>query len=65
LARSAERHGFRCQYVVYWHCHPFPPRYEPSMPRLYNRLSLLLGPLGYTSVGAWCGSSFVAVLRKR
>ena len=64
LARSADRFGFKLRYVVYWHAHPFPPSYEKRFPRIFNRLAVLMGPLGHTPLGAWLCSSFLAVLER-
>jgi 2-polyprenyl-3-methyl-5-hydroxy-6-metoxy-1,4-benzoquinol methylase len=62
--RSAARFGFALQHVVYYHLHPYPPIYEKVFPKIYNKLSLLMGPLGYTSLGAVLGSAFVSVLKR-
>ena len=64
LEKSAARFGFKLQYVVYGHAHPYPPYYEKKVPKIYNKIALLMSPLGQTSLGAWMGSSFVAVLKK-
>ena len=50
--------------VVYFHIHPFPPKFEKAFPALYNALSLALQPLGQTALGAHIGSGFVAVYQK-
>lgn len=65
LEVSAENAGFELRHVVYWHCHPYPPAWEKQFPALYNKLSYLMAPLGYTPLGAWMCSSFLAVLKKR
>lgn len=65
LASSAQHYGFRLRHVVYWHAHPYPPRYESSFPRIYNKLAVLMAPLGYTPLGAWLCSSFLAVLKRQ
>jgi len=64
LRRSAEKFGFSLRYVVYWHMHPFPPALEKHFPRIFNKLSVLMGPLGHTPLGASLGSSFLAVLER-
>ncbi|OHA08682.1 MAG: hypothetical protein A3A44_00690 [Candidatus Sungbacteria bacterium RIFCSPLOWO2_01_FULL_60_25] len=64
IQRSAARYGFALRYVVYWHIHPFPPVFEKHFPRIFNKLSVLLGPLGHTPLGASLGSSFLAVLER-
>ncbi len=65
LAASAIKHGFKLEHVVYWHAHAYPPRYEKYFPRIYNRLAVMMGPLGCTPLGAWLCSSFLAVLKKK
>ena len=65
LAASAQRRGFKLEHVVYWHAHAYPPRYEKHFPKIYNRLSVLMSPLGYTPLGAWFCSSFLAVLKNK
>lgn len=65
LAASAAKRGFSLEHVVYWHAHAYPPRYEKNFPKIYNRLSVLMGPLGHTPLGAWFCSSFLAVLKKK
>ena len=65
LEASARRYGFRLRHAVYWHAHPYPPRYEAEFPRIYNKLSILMAPLGYTPLGAWLCSSFLAVLKRQ
>lgn len=64
LERSARKYGFSLRYVVYWHIHPFPPAFERHFPRIFNKLSLLMAPLGHTPLGASMGSSFLAVLER-
>ena len=65
LEASAHRFGFTLKYVVYWHAHLYPPSFKKEFPRIYNKISFLEAPLGYTSLGAWMCSSFVAVLKKQ
>ncbi len=65
LEKSAKKYGFELKYVVYWHAHPYPPAFEKSFPKIYNKLSFLMAPLGRTPLGAWMCSSFVAVLQKK
>lgn len=64
LERSARKWGFTIQYVVYWHIHPFLPSFEARFPRIFNKLSVLMGPMGETPIGATLGSSFLAVLKR-
>lgn len=65
LAYSAKKYNFRLERIVYYHAHPCPPAYGREFPRFYNKLSLLMAPLGYTPLGAWMCSGLVAVLRKK
>ncbi|MDD1653038.1 MAG: methyltransferase domain-containing protein [Methanomicrobiales archaeon] len=65
LEEIGARAGCTLEYVVYYHIHPFLPRFERQFPQLFNALSLAYQPLGYTPLCATTGSSFVAVLSKR
>lgn len=65
LELSAKKFGFELKYVVYWHAHLYLPKYESKFPKIYNKLSLLMTPLGRTSLGAWMCSSFICVLKKK
>jgi len=49
--------------IIYYHCHPFPPRYNNGCIGLFNDLSLLMQPLGYTPVGALICSAYVMVIK--
>lgn len=57
--------GLNLKYVVYYHCHPYLPRYEKLFPTIFNRLAFLMQPIGYTSLGGTICSSFVAVIEKQ
>jgi len=65
IEASAKKYGFQLEHVVYWHTHPFPPAYGKDFPRIFNKISYLMNPLGRTPLGAWMCSSFIAVFRKR
>lgn len=65
LSIAARRAGLDLKYVVYYHWHPFPPRYEKAFPILFNKVGFLMQPLGYTPLGSTSCSAFVAVLEKR
>ncbi|MGF1632305.1 MAG: class I SAM-dependent methyltransferase [Phycisphaerae bacterium] len=52
-------HGLVCKSLLYFHFHPFPPGFEKSHPRLYNRLAVAMEALTETSVGALMASAFV------
>jgi len=56
--------GLQLKYVIYYHAHPFTPRFKETMPQLFNHLGFLMQPLGYTSIGSNICSSFVAVVQK-
>lgn len=62
---AAKKFGFSLEYVVYYHLHPYIPRYEKFFPRIFNQLSLLVAPLGQTSLGALWGSAFIGILKKK
>jgi len=51
--------------MIYYHCHPFAPRYESGFPQLFNKLGIMMQPLGYTHIGALICSAFVAKVRKK
>ncbi|KKW42383.1 MAG: Menaquinone biosynthesis methyltransferase related protein [Candidatus Magasanikbacteria bacterium GW2011_GWA2_56_11] len=61
---QARESGLDLEYVVYYHCHPFAPRYEKFFPVLFNTMGMAMQPLGYTRLGAGMCSSFLAVLKK-
>ncbi len=65
LAKSAKKFGFKLEYVVYYHMHPYLPIYEKLFPQIYNRISEIMTPLGRTSLGSYLGSAFVGVLKKK
>lgn len=65
LEISSKKAGFELKYVVYWHGHLYPPYLEKNFPAFYNKISFLMGPLGYTKLGAWMCSSFIAILKKK
>ena len=65
IEASAKKYDFKLEYVVYWHPHPYPPVYGKNFPRIFNKISHLMNPLGRTPLGAWMCSSFIAVFRKR
>lgn len=65
LEASAAKSGFALEYAVYWHAHPYPPALEKNFPAFFNKISTLMAPLGYTPLGAWLCSSFIAVLKKK
>lgn len=56
--------GLRLESVIYFHCHPYLPRYEKSFPIIFNKIAFLMQPLGYTPLGATICSAFVAVIAK-
>lgn len=51
-------------YVVYYHFHPFIPRYERFLGPLFSKMAVLMQPLGQTPLGATLCSSFIAVFRR-
>lgn len=65
LEQSAKKFGFTLDHVVYWHVHPYPPSFERQFPRIFNKMSYLMAPLGRTPAAAGISSSFLAVLRKQ
>jgi 2-polyprenyl-3-methyl-5-hydroxy-6-metoxy-1,4-benzoquinol methylase len=50
--------------VVYYHCHPFAPRFGEEFSQLFNQLGVLMQPIGYTNLGALICSAFVAKVKK-
>jgi SAM-dependent methyltransferase len=50
--------------IIYYHCHPFPPKYRKDFSVLYDELSIMMQPLGYTHLGASICSSFVLIAKK-
>jgi len=56
--------GLTTRSVVYYHCHPFAPRYGVEFPQIFNKIGVLMQPLGYTPIGAVICSAFVSKLEK-
>lgn len=56
--------GLTLEKVVYYHFHPFLPAYEGPVGTLFNKLAVLMQPLGDTPLAATLCSSFIAVYRK-
>jgi cyclopropane fatty-acyl-phospholipid synthase-like methyltransferase len=56
--------GLKLKYVVYYHVHPYLPRYERQFPVAFNRTAVAMQPLGYTSLGSTVCSAFIAVIEK-
>lgn len=65
LERVLGRVGLELKYVVYYHCHPFLPRYEELFPWVFNKTAFLMQPFGYTVLGSTLCSGFVAVIRRK
>jgi len=59
-----QKHSLKVQYVVYYHPHPFVPKFMHEFPQTFNRMALGMESLGYTPVGATLCSSFIAVIQK-
>jgi len=64
LMVHSEGKSFNTKKIIYYHCHPFPPRYRESSPELFDRLGVLMQPLGYTPLGAVICSAYVMVINK-
>lgn len=60
-----KKHGLNLKHVIYYHVHPFLPKFESDFPRLFNRIARFMKPLGYTPLGAAISSAFIAVIEKR
>lgn len=56
--------GLKLRYVVYFHYHPYLPRYERLFPVIFNKIALIMQPMGYTPLGATICSAFIAVIEK-
>lgn len=59
-----KKYNLKLKYVIYYHPHPFPPKFEGDFPKTFNRIALSMEPLGYTPLGAVLCSSFIAVIQK-
>ena len=59
-----KKHNLKLRYVVYYHPHPFLPKFENNFPTIFNRISLPMQPLGYTPLGATICSAFIAIIQK-
>lgn len=64
LDRIAHTNGMKLDYAVYFHLHPFASMYQQQFSFVYNQISLLMQPLGYTPLGSSLASGFVAILQK-
>ena len=64
LGALAERQGLALKQVIFYHAHPFIPRYEKQFPTVFNRAALHMQELGYTPLGGSLCSSYVAVMTK-
>jgi len=64
LESVLKKASLKLKYVVYYHCHPYLPRYEKLFPIIFNKIALIMQPLGYTPLGATICSAFVAVIEK-
>ena len=60
-----EKNNLKTNEIIYYHCHPFAPKYESEFTQLFNKLGIMMQPLGYTPLGALICSSFVAKVRKK
>ncbi len=59
-----KKSGLRLKNIIYYHPHPFIPKFENKIPKTFNRIALLMQLLGYTPLGATICSSFVSVIEK-
>lgn len=62
LEHVLKRVGLKLKYVIYYHCHPYLPRYEKLFPAIFNRIAFLMQPIGYTQFASTICSAFVAVI---
>lgn len=62
LEHVFKRVGLKLKYVIYYHCHPYLPRYEKLFPAIFNRIAFLMQPIGYTLFASTICSAFVAVI---
>ena len=59
----SSKQGLKLEYVIYYHFHPFLPKFEKDFPVIFNRIALNMQPLGYTVLGATACSSFIALIK--
>jgi len=64
LKVNIDNHLLHMEKIIYYHFHPFPPRYRKNFPALYDALGVMMQPLGYTPVGALMCSAYVMVIKK-
>lgn len=62
LEASLKKADLKLKHVIFYHPHPFMPRYEKLDPQFFNRLAVDMKPLGYTPIGASMCSAFIAVI---
>ena len=64
LGALSERQGLTLEHVIFYHAHPFAPKYEKQFPTVFNCAALHMQRLGYTPLGGSLCSSYVAVITK-
>ena len=64
IEKFCRKHKLELEYVIYYHPHPFLPGFADVFPQTFNKIALLMQPLGYTPLGAVFCSSFIAVIKK-
>lgn len=57
------KQGLKMEYVIYYHFHPFLPKFEKDFPIIFNKIALNMQPLGCTILGATNCSSFIALIK--
>ncbi len=60
----SQKQGLKLEHVIYYHFHPFLPKFENEFPVIFNKIALQMQPLGYTILGATVCSSFIALIKK-
>lgn len=60
----SKKHELKLEHLVYYHFHPFLPKFEKDFPVIFNRIAFLMQPLGYTPLGATTCSAFIALIKK-
>ena len=59
-----EKSDLKVNSIVYYHAHPFAPKFGNGFTQLFNTIGILMQPLGYTPVGAILCSAFIARIEK-
>jgi len=64
IENMCNKNGLSLEYVIYYHPHPFLPKFEKEFPKTFNKIAFQMKSLGFTPIGANICSAFIAVIKK-